>query len=119
MAVIGLVFDFVLCQIDVEDGFGAAADAWEQLPKRDDDVERAQRRADGFSQQRAEYEMVFFVEKNDFGFVRREFLPQCFGAFDAAETAADDDDARFGHCYLDLCLGVVARPHTNSSSSSF
>jgi len=50
-----LVFDFVLCQIDVEDSFSAAQDAGQQLPERHDDVEQAQRRADGFSEQQHKY----------------------------------------------------------------
>src|SRR5215831_18865739 len=43
MAFVGLMFDFVLCQIEVQDGFSATKDARQQLSERNDDVERAKR----------------------------------------------------------------------------
>ena len=41
--------------------------------------------------------MVFFVKENDLGIVAAQLGPQGAGAFNAAETATDNDNALLGH----------------------
>lgn len=96
LAVVVFGFDFVRVEIDDAHFLGAAADAGEQFAERHDDVERAERGADGVGEQRAEDEVILAVEQEDFSGVGAEVLAQGLRALHAGETAAEDEDAS-GH----------------------
>ena len=95
MAVLPFVLDFVCIQPDVAHFLGAAENARQQLAQRHNHIHRVDRRAHDFSQQRAENQMIFVVEKHHLEFLMGKFSAEDLGAFYPSEASAYDNDASF------------------------
>src|SRR5438067_4925190 len=62
--------------------------------------------------------MVLTIEDDHLGLSPRQLAAQGLGAFHAAESAANNDDARPGHC-LWLCTKAWRLPSTARQSPEF